>query len=735
MHSDGRYVFSDERRQALESVPLALAVYQFVQGKIVALLVSNGMCALFGIQRESLMYSMDHDMFGRIHPDDAEMLATLGYRFAIKEGPYDIVYRTRLSGWADYRTLHVVGKYQTMEDGVRLAHLVYTDITDTPNNLFRAKEYVNEPKARFLDECMGALAVVKRDGERLLYYNRAMTRMLPPKRSYDSNITFCQFFLGDDSIGFDRLFQSPDEGIRTVEEPFTHRKFDVNLLSCVYADEPAYAAYFFEASPENAVQAAKIAKLHSRATFDFAILTGESNRLPYYTSGYRGYRVWNLTQNAAVLSDACNLLFASCGEAPTYDCCLSHILELVCDEKYREFLQAFTRDRLLHLFETGTYPREFSLTLQTDHGVIYLNTTITMMCAPGNGDVYLKIEEKNVSDETILHQLIEKTVEEDYDFVAYSDLSSDLCRIISGVQSASGRYSHVIKTSEHINQPTDIRSFPFLFPSSVRTLEEMHEYLLSLCGTKGSYTTLQELPGGIVKSIYFELVNEQSRSFFIRCKDVTALLRKEREQKSELELAVRAEHDKVEHVLVQTVLSISNALDARDPLTRRHSQRVAQYSAEMARRLHWPEDHVQNLYNIALVHDIGKIGIPDAVLQKNGKLTNEEYLEIQNHVAIGAFILKDFTAFDKVAEGALFHHERYDGRGYLRGLAGEEIPIEARIIGLADAVDAMNSTRPYRACQGEAFIRSELIANRGHQFDPALVDITLQMIDDGVLNG
>lgn len=134
------------------------------------------------------------------------------------------------------------------------------------------------------------------------------------------------------------------------------------------------------------------------------------------------------------------------------------------------------------------------------------------------------------------------------------------------------------------------------------------------------------------------------------------------------------------------------------------------------------------------MHDIGKIGMPDAVLQKNGKLTKEEYLEIQNHTAIGAFILKDFTAFDKVAEGALFHHERYDGTGYLRGLKGEEIPIEARIIGLADAVDAMNSTRPYHARQSEEYIRSELIANRGRQFDPALVDIMLEMIDGGVLN-
>ncbi len=734
MQSDGRYIYSAESRQALESLPIALAVYQLLQGRVVTLLVSEGMCRLFGVERDALVNRMDQDMFRNVHPDDREMLVSLGYNFATKESPYDVIYRTRLSGQEDYRTLHVVGKYQTMENGVHLASLIYCDITETANRSFRAKELVSLPKARYMDECMGAMAIVAREGERLLYSNKAMNRLLPPERALDSGVTFCQYFFGESSTGFDHLFQAAEEGIYVVENPNSHRKYDVNLLACTFADEPAYAAYFFEHVEKDAQPSDSISRYHSRANFDFAIFTGESNRLPYYSSGYRGFRVWNLSRNELVLLEASNLLFADLGDSPAFDLCLQRVVELVCDKAQQKLLFDCSRERLLQLFQSGTYPRQLQLTLQTDHGVVHAAVALTMMRAPNSEDVYLKIEEKNVSDEVILNLLVQKTVEQDYDFVAYSDLSADLCRIISGHSSASGQKSYIIKTSEQISKPSDIRSFPRLFPDSVQTLDQMHEYLLSVCGEKGSYSTLQELPGGIVKSIYFELVNGQTRSFFIRCKDVTALLRKEREQKSELELAVQEEHDKVEHVLIQTVLSISNALDARDPLTRRHSQRVAQYSAEMARRLGWPEAHVQNLYNIALVHDIGKIGIPDAVLQKNGKLTREEYLEIQNHTAIGAFILKDFTAFDKVAEGALFHHERYDGTGYLRGLAGEEIPIEARIIGLADAVDAMNSSRPYRARQSEEYIRNELIKNRGRQFDPALVDIMLEMIDGGVLD-
>ena len=734
MQSDGRYQFSAEGRQALEDLPIALAVYQYIQDHVVTLLVSDGLCRMYGLLREEIIQRMDQDMFRSVHPDDVEMLAALGYRFATKEGPYDIVYRTRLGGRSDYRTLHVLGKYQTQENGVRLAYLTYTDITDTPQNLYRAFEQVSLSKARFLDECMGAMAIVSREGERLLYFNKAMTRLLPPKCTFDSGVTFREFFLGGLSGDFEDLFQAVDEGIRIMEDPDTHKKFDVNLLSCTFADEPAYAAYFFECFTASESADDHVAQLHSRATFDFAIFTGISNHLPYYSSGYRGYRVWNLTQSKLVLNDACNLLFQDYGDALTYDDYLGRVIDLLCDEGQRELLKTCSRERLMLLYRCGTYPRQFILTLQTDHGIVYGTLCLTMMRAPGSDDVYIKVEECNNSDETILHMLVQKTVELDYDFVAYSDLSSDLCRIISGNSAASNSKSYVVKTSEHVSSPADIRSFPFLFPSDVQTLDEMHKYMIAACGTKGYYTTLQELPGGIVKSIYFELVNAQSRSFFIRCKDVTSLLRKEREQKSELERAVKAEHDKVERVLIQTVLSISNALDARDPLTRRHSQRVAQFSSEIARRLNWPKESIQNLYNIALVHDIGKIGIPDAVLQKKGKLTREEYLEIQNHVAIGAFILKDFTSFHKVAEGALFHHERYDGTGYLRGLAGEQIPIEARIIGLADAVDAMNSTRPYRASQSEEFVRAELIAGRGKQFDPALVDIMLEMINEGVLN-
>lgn len=137
---------------------------------------------------------------------------------------------------------------------------------------------------------------------------------------------------------------------------------------------------------------------------------------------------------------------------------------------------------------------------------------------------------------------------------------------------------------------------------------------------------------------------------------------------------------------------------------------------------------------MALVHDIGKIGIPDAILNKPGRLTDEEYAVMKTHVTRGGEILKDFTMIDNVSVGALYHHERYDGSGYCVGLKGEEIPLDARIIGIADAFDAMTANRVYRKQLDIDFVIGELKRCSGTQFDPKLVDILLSLIEDGTID-
>lgn len=184
----------------------------------------------------------------------------------------------------------------------------------------------------------------------------------------------------------------------------------------------------------------------------------------------------------------------------------------------------------------------------------------------------------------------------------------------------------------------------------------------------------------------------------------------------------------------ETILSIARTVDAKDSNTSQHSFRVSEYAVCIARKLGYSERQCENLRQMALLHDIGKIGIPDAILNKPDKLTDEEYEIMKSHVIKGGEILKDFTMIDSVDVGALYHHEKYDGTGYCFGLKGEEIPLDARIIGIADAFDAMTANRVYRRQLDIEVVISELKRCSGTQFDPKLVEILLELIEEGTIN-
>lgn len=184
----------------------------------------------------------------------------------------------------------------------------------------------------------------------------------------------------------------------------------------------------------------------------------------------------------------------------------------------------------------------------------------------------------------------------------------------------------------------------------------------------------------------------------------------------------------------ETIIAIAKAVDAKDANTSQHSERVAEYSVLIAKRLGWEDERCENLRKIALLHDIGKIGIPDSVLNKPSRLTDEEYAIMKTHVTKGAEILKDFTIVDHVADGVCYHHERYDGTGYVKGLKGEEIPINARIIGIADAFDAMTSNRVYRKHLDMDYVMEELKKGSGTQFDPNITAIMIELVEEGIID-
>ena len=186
-----------------------------------------------------------------------------------------------------------------------------------------------------------------------------------------------------------------------------------------------------------------------------------------------------------------------------------------------------------------------------------------------------------------------------------------------------------------------------------------------------------------------------------------------------------------EEFLDQVIGSFAKAIDLKDHYTRGHSARVAQYSRQLAEAMGWSKEKVDNLYRVALLHDVGKVVIPDEILNKRGPLSDAEYAKMKEHTDIGSAILEEISQFPMIAVGAKSHHERFDGRGYGHHLSGKAIPLEARIIAVADTFDAMNSTRVYRPHLTREKILSELEHAKNTQLDGEIVELLLQLNRDG----
>lgn len=193
-----------------------------------------------------------------------------------------------------------------------------------------------------------------------------------------------------------------------------------------------------------------------------------------------------------------------------------------------------------------------------------------------------------------------------------------------------------------------------------------------------------------------------------------------------------SEKKRSEKFMLELSMSLAATIDAKDKYTSGHSKRVADYSKEIARRLGKSESEQENIYLIALLHDIGKIGIPDEIINKKTHLTDEEYDIIKQHPVIGSDILRSIETVPAIRTGVRWHHERFDGNGYPDGLKASEIPEYAQIIAVADSYDAMTSNRSYRNLMSQATVRKEIEKGSGSQFSPAIASIMLTIIDEDV---
>ncbi len=253
------------------------------------------------------------------------------------------------------------------------------------------------------------------------------------------------------------------------------------------------------------------------------------------------------------------------------------------------------------------------------------------------------------------------------------------------------------------------------FYTSLALLVVQIPLLLRTCFVMHNFLSLPGLFLDILTIIAIVLIYQRNRQIK-RFRDVEMRHFAERQKASQ-------------RLFEQTVTALVNAVDAKDTYSHGHSLRVAEYSEMIAKRLKKDEDECRRIYYAALLHDVGKIGIPNHIINKKGKLTEEEFDIIKQHPVKGNAILSSISEYPYLSIGAHFHHERYDGGGYPDGIKGEDIPEIARIISVADAYDAMSSNRSYRDVIPQQLIREELVKGAGTQFDPRFAEVMLELID------
>lgn len=268
-----------------------------------------------------------------------------------------------------------------------------------------------------------------------------------------------------------------------------------------------------------------------------------------------------------------------------------------------------------------------------------------------------------------------------------------------------------------------------IFPSLPPSLHTDAAYVLMMCLGVVSVLITLGLTAGYLAALRRHH-SEQLARMQLRLEEWNRDLELRVEEKTQ---SLRAMHEQLQQAYFGTVKAFMHALEAKDPYTRSHSQAVAAYARLIGEELGFSGERLQRLEQGCELHDIGKIAVPDHILLKKGPLTKEEFEIIKQHPTWGARILEPLTFMKDVTEMVLQEHERWDGRGYPAGLRGEAVRLEARIIAVADAWDAMTSERPYRAPMTRQAAIAELTGGHGTQFDPRMVETFLRIIEEGRL--
>ena len=264
----------------------------------------------------------------------------------------------------------------------------------------------------------------------------------------------------------------------------------------------------------------------------------------------------------------------------------------------------------------------------------------------------------------------------------------------------------------------------------IKSVEALRDIpVIMLTGEEDGSLETQALNAGAADFIHKPIVVPVMRQRVLNILNYFYLQRSlQSEVNKQTHLAEKRQKD-AEQLFEEMIMALAQAIDAKDHYTHGHSQRVAEYSAQLSLLLGDGPQQVKLIYYMGLLHDIGKIGIPVEIINKPGRLTDEEYAIIKSHSVIGAEVLRPIRIRPELMIGARYHHERYDGRGYPDQLSGEAIPRAARIIAVVDAYDAMTSNRSYRQGLSPQRVREEIARNSGSQFDPEFAGIMLGYLE------
>ena len=333
-------------------------------------------------------------------------------------------------------------------------------------------------------------------------------------------------------------------------------------------------------------------------------------------------------------------------------------------------------------------------------------------------------------DECCIHPLVMVIDDDEINIKAVSNMLQDVFDVISANSAKKAfvelenRQPQLILLDVHMPE-MDGHEF-------IKILKEDDKYtdipVIFLTSDEDLQTEVKGFDEGAIDFIRKPMRKEIAVPRIQRIVELSHLQKHLKEEVAKQTAVAETRREKVERLSIQMVQALANTIDAKDTYTNGHSTRVAKYSMMLAKRMGYEDEKLEQLYYAALLHDIGKIGVPREIINKTSRLTDEEYEIIKMHPGIGANILKEVSEIPDIAIGARWHHERYDGKGYPDRLMGIEIPELARIIGVADAYDAMTSKRSYRDILSQDVVSDELIKGKGTQFDPEIADIMLQLI-------